>query len=103
MRSREEVVELRAQARRGEGIRALAQALGVSRNTARRYLRGARAGERKKVERRSKLDELKDYLVERIEAARPDWIPATVRYREIVEGAKKPFSFFGQKVPSPAY
>jgi len=58
MLNQEEVVELRARARRGEGIRASAQALGVSRNTVRRYLRGARAGERKRVDRRSKLDQL---------------------------------------------
>src|SRR5262245_48372474 len=85
MLNQEEVVELRARARRGEGIRALAQALGVSRNTVRRYLRGARAGERKKAKRRSKLEDFKGYLVERIDAARPEWIPATVLCREISE------------------
>jgi len=31
----------------------------------------------------SKLDEFKPYLKERIDAAKPDWIPATVLFREI--------------------
>ena len=73
-------------ARRGEGVRAIAKQLGCSRNTVRRYLREQQArryGPR--AARPCKLDEYKDYLRERIEQARPRWIPAPVLLREIQE------------------
>ena len=79
-------MEVRVRARQGEGIRAIAQAMGVSRNTVRRYLRGAPAGRRRVgPPRQSKLEAFTPYLLERIEAARPDWIPAVVLHREIAE------------------
>jgi len=73
-------------ARRGEGVRAIAKQLGCSRNTVRRYLREAdarRYGPR--APRPCKLDAYKDYLRQRVEQARPRWIPATVLLREIGE------------------
>ncbi len=73
-------------ARRGEGVRAIAKQLGCSRNTVRRYLReqqASRYGPR--AARACKLDDYKDYLLARIEQARPRWIPATVLLREIQE------------------
>jgi transposase len=60
--------------------------MGCSRNTVRRYLRdeqAARYGPR--APRMTKLEAYKAYVCERIEAARPDWIPATVLLREIRE------------------
>lgn len=73
-------------ARRGEGVRSIAKQLSCSRNTVRRYLRD---GEARRYGPRSarpcKLDEYKDYLNERIEQARPRWIPATVLLREITD------------------
>ena len=73
-------------ARRGEGIRQIARQLGCSRNTVRRYLREetvARYGPR--APRATKLDPFKEYVLERVEQARPRWIPATVLLREIAE------------------
>ena len=73
-------------ARRGEGVRAIAKQLGCSRNTVRRYLReqqASRYGPR--AARACKLDGYKDYLLARIEQARPRWIPAPVLLREIQE------------------
>lgn len=86
MLTQEEAVEIRVMARRGEGIRAIAKQLGCSRNTVRRYLREAQAkvyGPR--AARACKLDDYKDYLLARIEQARPRWIPAPVLLREIQE------------------
>jgi transposase len=60
--------------------------LGCSRNTVRRYLRDEQAqryGPRQP--RACKLDGYKHYLSERVEQARPRWIPATVLLREIRE------------------
>ena len=73
-------------ARRGEAIREIARQLGCSRNTVRRYLReeqASRYGPR--AQRARKLDAYQGYLAERVEQARPRWIPATVLLREIAE------------------
>ncbi len=73
-------------ARRGEGVRQIARQLGCSRNTVRRYLRDEHArryGPR--APRPCKLDAYRAYVLERVEQARPRWIPATVLLREIVE------------------
>lgn len=73
-------------ARRGEGIREIARQLGCSRNTVRRYLReeeARRYGPRSP--RATKLDPYRAYLAERVEQAKPRWIPATVLLREIAE------------------
>jgi transposase len=86
MLTQEQAVEIRVMARRGEAVRAIARQLGCSRNTVRRYLRdqaARRYGPRQP--RACKLDVYKDYVHERIEQARPRWIPATVLLREIRE------------------
>lgn len=86
MLTQELLVEIHVLHRQGKSIRAIAQALCVSRNTVRRYLRDtARTPQYSQREaRQSKLAPYQTYLRERIAAARPDWIPATVLYREIV-------------------
>lgn len=84
MLTQEQAVEVRILARRGLGIREIARQTGLSRNTVRRYVREATIrGYGPRAARPTKLDRFKDYLVERIEAARPRWIPATVLLREI--------------------
>lgn len=77
-------MEIRALHKHGQSIRQLATAMNVSRNTVRRYLRGASA-KREVQPRVSCLEPYKAYLMERIEQARPDWISATVLTREIQE------------------
>ena len=79
-------MEIRVMARRGMRIREIARELGCSRNTVKRYLhdgKASRYGPRQP--RGTKLDPFKDYLRERIEAAKPHWIPAVVLLREIRE------------------
>ena len=86
MLTQEQAVEIRVLARRGVGIREIARQLGCSRNTVRRYLNDEDAGRYKtRPPRETKLEAFKPYLVERIEAARPRWIPATVLLRELRE------------------
>ena len=80
------VMEIRVMRRRGSGIREIARELGCSRNTVRRYLREGGTGPYgPRAPRPWKLDPYKAYLSERVEQARPWWIPATVLLREIRE------------------
>lgn len=71
-------------ARRGIPVREIARELGCSRNTVKRYLRDAQASRYgPRQPRPVKLDRFKEYLRERVEAAKPHWIPAVVLLREI--------------------
>jgi transposase len=89
MLSKEQHVEISVLIRQGLSVRAIARQMCCSRNTVRRHLKlqtvrqplvyGPRA------ERISKLAPFEAYLLQRIEAARPHWIPATVLLREIRE------------------
>lgn len=86
MLKREGVMEIRILHKQGHSIRAIARQLGVSRNTVRQYLRdAAEPGYSPRPDRASKLDPYKAHLDQRIAAARPDWIPAPVLFREIGE------------------
>ena len=83
----EEQMELVVLKKHGESIRALSRSTGRSRNTVRRYLRGGDAAATRKPapKRPEKLDPYKTYIVDRMAAAAPDAIPATVLLREIKE------------------
>jgi transposase len=85
MLTQEQSVEIKVLARQGRGIKAIARELGVSRNTVRTYLRseGPLPHYRPRAPRPSKVEPFKADLRERIEAAHPHWIPATVLLREI--------------------
>jgi transposase len=86
MLTQEQAVEIRVMARRGESVRAIAKQLDCSRNTVRRYLRDEAARRYGPREARPcKLDAYQSYLRDRIDQARPRWIPATVLLREIRE------------------
>lgn len=86
MLTQEQVVEIRVLAKRGAGVREIARQTGLSRNTVRRYLREEQACRYTPREpRATKLEPHHAYLLERIEAARPRWIPATVLLRELRE------------------
>jgi transposase len=77
-------VDIQVLHRQGMSIKGIARELGVSRNTVRRYLRTDTApGFRSCRSRPSKLDPFKDYLQQRVAAAHPDWVPATVLFDEI--------------------
>jgi transposase len=80
-------MELAVLRKHGASIRELARVTGHSRNTVRRYLRGGEAaGARKPATKRAeKLDDFKDYIVDRMRVASPARIPAAVLFREIKE------------------
>lgn len=72
--------------RQGHSLREIAVEAGVAVNTVRKRLaEGGKPRYGPRGPRASKLDPHKAYLASRVEAARPDWIPATVLAREIRE------------------
>lgn len=86
MLTQELLVEIHVLHRQGRSIRQIAKTLSVSRNTFRRYLRDvAKTPVYHRSKRISKLEPFKSYLLERINAAKPDWIAATVLFRELQE------------------
>lgn len=84
MLKEEGVVEIMILKRQGSSIRGISRELGISRNTVREYLRtGKHPVYSPRSQRATKLDGFQTYIHERVAAARPDWIPATVIQREI--------------------
>jgi transposase len=82
----EEALEIRVLHRHGKGIRDIARDTGISRNTVRRYLRDKEATRYKpRPPRPAKLDPFKAYVVERLRAAAPERIPASVLLMELRE------------------
>lgn len=79
----EETVEIRVLRKQGKSIRDIARMLEVSRNTVRRYVRSEGLPRYEREARPSKLDQYKQYIAERVKAAAPEWIPATVLLREL--------------------
>jgi transposase len=72
--------------RHGKSIREIARETGVARNAVRRYLRDEEAARYKpRPPRLGKLDPFKPYVIERLRAATPEWIPATVLLTELRE------------------
>ncbi|USS95168.1 IS21 family transposase [Serratia symbiotica] len=82
-------VEIAVLLRQGMSIRAIARHLPCSRQTVRQYIRmGDMASSSRysnRAPRPGKLDPFKAYILERIQAARPHWIPASVLLQEIRE------------------
>src|SRR5690242_17600301 len=84
MLTREEVMEIRVLHRQGMSVRGIARTTGLSRNVVRRYLRSPEAPRyKRRVPRPSKLDPFKSYVAERLRAAAPSRIPATVLLIEL--------------------
>lgn len=82
----ERCMEIGILRRQGLSLREIAVETGVAVNTVRTHLaEGGKPRYGPRGPRGSKLDPYKGYLVSRVEAARPDWIPATVLAREIRE------------------
>ena len=72
--------------RQGKSLREIAGSTGTSVNTVRKYLAtGGAPVYKARPKKAGKLDPFKDFLLKRVEAARPHWIPATVLAREIRE------------------
>ena len=85
MLTKETKMEISILSRRGESIRGIARALGISRNTVRKYLRGeaVKPPDRRGPGRPRKLAPYEDWLRRRVEGAAPIRLPATVLYREV--------------------
>ena len=69
--------------RQGHSLRAIAAQTGKAINTIRKYLEGGPPTPKARPLVVGKLDPYRDYLDARVQAAHPDWIPATVLAREV--------------------
>jgi len=84
MLGQEGYVEIQVMYRQGMSIKAISRELRISRNTVRKYLRTSRVPSYpERGGRPTKIDPFKIYIQERIAAAHPDWIPASVLFDEI--------------------
>lgn len=85
MMKEDQVMEIWILARQGMSIRKIARELGISRNTVRKYLRGNAVAEVRKrgPGRPRKLGPYEQWLRQRVSAALPIRLPATVLHREI--------------------
>ncbi|RWA52272.1 transposase [Cupriavidus sp. UYMSc13B] len=78
-------MEVQILRRQGCSLREIATETGMAVNTVRKYLMGGAPQRKPREPIAGKLEPFKTYLQSRVEAARPDWIPATVLLREIRE------------------
>lgn len=76
-------MEIEILRRQGNSLREIATETGMAVNTIRKYLVSGAPRRKLRQPVVSKLAPFQTYLHERVEAARPDWIPATVLTREI--------------------
>jgi transposase len=83
MQTAEAVMEIRVLLKQGKSIRAVAQELGVSRNTVRRYMRGAEPGYAARPPVAGKLAAHAEWLAERVRQAAPERLSATVLLAEL--------------------
>lgn len=84
MIGKEESMEIRILSKQGKSIREIKRITGHSRNTIRKFLRSAaEPGYKEREKRPGKLDPFKKFLEERMKAALPHRLPATVLTREI--------------------
>lgn len=75
-------MEIEVLHRQGKGIREIARAAGVSRNTVRAVLRGEHDGQYgPRAQRRTKLDPYKAHVLERLRSAGKAGLRATVLLR----------------------
>ncbi|MEY4473319.1 MAG: transposase [Pseudomonadota bacterium] len=85
MISDEAYVEIKVLKKQGLSLRQIAAEVGCAVNTVRAHLAAPEMPRYvRKIKRPSKLSPFETYLRERQAAAHPDWIPASVLYREIV-------------------
>ncbi len=84
MLTEELFVDVLVMHKQGRSIRSIAKELKISRYSVRNYLRNREVpAYTQRAARGSKLAPYKPYLLERIKAAHPRWIPATVLLQEI--------------------
>ena len=81
----EQAVTIQILHQQGKSIKAISRELRVSRNTVRKYLRQKETPQYRRTQpRTSILNPYKPYLLQRVNAAHPEWIPAVVLYQEIL-------------------
>ena len=70
----------------GQSIRKITRELGISRNTVKHHLQQQQMPTyTRRAPKQTKLAPFEPYLIQRIQLAKPDWIPATVLFDELFQ------------------
>lgn len=77
---KEQSMEIAILHKQGFSNRKIASTLGISRNTVKKYLASMEPIYKKRTSIKTKLEPYHDYLKQRVEAARPEWLPASVLF-----------------------
>lgn len=86
MLTKENFVDIHARFKQGQSIRRIARELDISRNTVRKHLAQHQMPVyTPRAAKPTKLEAFQSYLQQRIEHAKPHWIPASVLFHEIRE------------------
>ncbi|WP_127960472.1 IS21 family transposase [Serratia microhaemolytica] len=86
MLTKETFVDIHVRFAQGQSIRKIARELSISRNTVKHHLqRHSMPTYTPRHSSSAKLTPFQPYLIQRIEQARPDWIPATVLFDEVCQ------------------
>ena len=85
MLTKEIFVDIITLYRQGKSMRAIARDLNISRNTVKKYIveQDTYPQYKSRLTTQSKLTPYKQYILQRIESAKPHWIPACVLFQEI--------------------
>ena len=88
MLTQEMVMTIHVLKKQGQAIQSIANQTGMSRNTVKKYLNqevGCTPTYKVRANKASKLEPYKAYLQRRIQLASPDWIPASVLFKELLD------------------
>ncbi|MEQ5664742.1 IS21 family transposase [Providencia alcalifaciens] len=86
MITKEIFVDIHVRFTQDQNIRKIARELGISRNTVKHHLRQQQMPTyTRRAPKQTKLAPFEPYLIQRIQLAKPDWIPATVLFDELCQ------------------
>jgi transposase len=85
MLTKENTMEIKILSKQGLSLRSISKETGYALNTIRKYLSGGEpVYKERQIKKPTKLSAYESYIRERLSAVSPEWIPATVMYRELL-------------------
>lgn len=86
MRTKEIFVDIHVRFTQGQSIQKIARELGISRNTVKHHLQQEPMPTyTRRAPKQTKLVPFEPYLIQHIQLAKPDWIPANILFDELCQ------------------